>query len=138
MNERAVLKKFGVLPSSISDYLALVGDISDGIPGVSRWGAKAAATLLSRYPRIEDIPENSMDWDVWIRGAQALSHNLNASRAKVEIYKFLATLRTDVPIVESLCDLAWSGVPTKKYQMFCQEMGMQSLSGMPHKWNKGG
>ena len=60
-----------------------------------------------------------MDWDVWIRGEEALSHNLNASRAKVEIYKILATLRTDALIVESLYDLEWSGVLTKEYQMFC-------------------
>src|SRR5271157_2690164 len=55
-DEAAVQAKFGVLPRSIPDYLALVGDSADGYPGIPGWGAKSAAAVLSRYGHIADIP----------------------------------------------------------------------------------
>ena len=57
-DEDAVIEKYGVSPASIPDWLALVGDSADGIPGVPAWGAKSAAAVLSRFGHIEAIPDD--------------------------------------------------------------------------------
>ena len=108
-DEDAVGEKWGVSPASIPDWLALVGDAADGIPGIPRWGAKGSATLLSRYGRIEDIPTDPDTWDVKVRGAASLSENLEARRVDALLYKTLATLRTDAPVPETLDELRWRG-----------------------------
>src|SRR6204780_1523986 len=69
IDEVGVTAKFGVGPTSIPDYLALVGDSADGFPGLAGWGAKSAATVLARWNHVEDIPPDSGDWDVAVRGA---------------------------------------------------------------------
>jgi 5'-3' exonuclease len=58
-DEPGVNEKFGVAPGSIPDWLALVGDAADGIPGIPRWGSKSAAVVLHRYRRIEDVPDDA-------------------------------------------------------------------------------
>ena len=108
-DELGVREKFGVPPASIPDYLALVGDAADGIPGIPRWGAKSTATLLDRYLRLEHIPNNVEEWDVKVRGAKALSLNLEADRAASQLYRRLATLVTDIPIDWTLDDIRWPG-----------------------------
>ena len=118
LNEPAVIEKFGVRPGSIPDYLALVGDSADGIPGIPRWGAGGTATILARYGCIEDIPADPEEWDVKVRGAKTLAQNLTEMRSDALLYKKLATLRTDVPISESLDDLRWRGIPTPDFRTF--------------------
>jgi 5'-3' exonuclease len=105
LDEAAVRTKFGIEPRSIPDYLALVGDDADGIPGVPRWGSKSAATVLARYGHLEAIPAQARDWQVAVRGADALAASLLAHRDEVMLYRRLATLRTDVPLPETLDDL---------------------------------
>jgi len=122
LNEEAVLEKFGVQPSQIPDYLALVGDSADGIPGIPRWGAKSSRLLLSEYGSIESIPEDPASWSVKVRGAQALSERLNAARGDALLYRTLATLRTDVPIPERLDDLKWTGVDPDLLPEFCERI----------------
>ena len=134
LDEDGVMEKFGVGPSSIPDYLALVGDASDGIPGVPRWGAKTSARLLSRYGHVEDIPQDPALWDVTVRGAAAVSASLEEHREQAALYKLLATLRTDVPIEESLEDLRWTGVPMGPFQDLCTELGFDALADQPHRW----
>src|SRR5438034_2655839 len=68
-DEAGVVGKFGVRPESIPDYLALVGDSADGFPGVAGWGKKAAASILSAYPKLEDIPKDWRQWTPFIRNA---------------------------------------------------------------------
>jgi 5'-3' exonuclease len=109
MDDQAVLAKVGVEPASIPDYLALVGDDADGIPGIPRWGAKSTATVLAHYRHLEAIPADPSDWAVKVRGAKTLAANLEAQREDAALYKTLATLRTDVPPEESLEDLRWKG-----------------------------
>ena len=108
-DRQAIIEKFGVEPESIPDYLALVGDTADGIPGLSRWGAKSAATVLARYRHIEEIPDDEAIWDVKVRGAKSLAAVLREHREDALLYRRLATLRTDVPIEETLEDLEWHG-----------------------------
>ena len=133
LDEAAVVEKFGVRPGSIPDYLALVGDSADGIPGIPRWGAGGTATVLARYEHIENIPAESEEWDVKVRGAKALAQNLNEMRSEALLYKKLATLRTDVPINENLEDLRWLGIPTPDFRDFCAAQGFTRLaeSGLP-------
>jgi len=109
LDEEGVRAKYGVSPGSIPDWLALVGDTADGIPGVPRWGEKSASTVLGRYERIESIPDSAAKWDVAVRGAAGLAESLRAHREPAALYRTLATLRTDVPLGESLDDLRWRG-----------------------------
>ena len=109
LDEAGVVRKFGVPPASIPDYLALVGDAADGIPGVPRWGKKSAAAVLARFGGIERIPDDSEEWGIRVRGAEALASSLAEHREEARLYKTLATLRTDVPLAEAPADLAWQG-----------------------------
>ena len=109
LDENGVKEKFGVLPESIPDYLALVGDAADGIPGIFGWGKKSAATLLDCYGHIESIPDEAAKWDVKPRRAYDLAANLREEREEAMLYRTLATLRTDVPLDEDLAALEWRG-----------------------------
>ena len=121
-DEAAVIEKFGIAPASIADYLALVGDSADGIPGIPRWGAKSAATVLAHYKHLEAIPKDAKDWGVKVRGAEALTANLREQLEQARLYKTLATLRTDVPLAESLAQLRYQG-PSPGLEEFCREIG---------------
>jgi len=123
LDEDGVRDKFGVPPAAIPDYLALVGDSADGIPGIPRWGAKSTSTVLARYGDIESIPADPAQWDVKVRGAKTLAANLATHRHEALLYRTLATLRTDVPIPESLDDLAWRGAHRERLTEFCQRIG---------------
>jgi 5'-3' exonuclease len=104
-----VIAKFGVLPSSIPDYLALVGDTADGIPGVPGWGAKTAGAVLARYGHLEDIPLEAGKWDVSVRGAAKLVNALAANYEDAMLYRRLATIETDAPTIVSVDELEWKG-----------------------------
>jgi len=123
LDEAAALAKFGVRAESMPDYLALVGDTADGIPGVPRWGAKSAACVLFEYGHLEDIPSDHRQWRVKVRGAETLSANLEGMRERALLYRRLATLRTDVPLTESLEDLRWRGAPDAELAALCEELG---------------
>jgi 5'-3' exonuclease len=125
--EADVLAKFGVAPGSIPDYLALVGDTADGIPGVPRWGKKAAATLLAHYGHLEAIPHDDSLWGVTIRGSRALADELVRHYTASLLYRDLATLRKDVPLRESLDDLRYRGADRAKLTAVCEELADFSL-----------
>lgn len=109
LDEDGVEEKFGVRPRSIPDWLALVGDSADGIPGIPRWGQRSASTVLAVYERLEDIPAEPQQWSVQVRGALGLAESLNRQRESAYLFRTLATLRRDVPLEESLDDLAYRG-----------------------------
>ena len=109
LDERGVVDKFGVAPTSIPDWLGLVGDSADGYPGIPRWGAKSAAVVLGKYEKIEAIPADAAQWSVAVRGAAALAASLVAHRTDAFLFRRLATLRTDAPLEESVDDLRWRG-----------------------------
>jgi 5'-3' exonuclease len=122
-DEPAVIQKFGVPPASIPDWLALVGDAADGYPGVPRWGERSAAALLARYPHLEEIPEDAARWDVTVRGAAGLAQSLREHRDDVLLYRRLATLRVDVPLVEQPDALRWNGAHGSDLAALCEELG---------------
>jgi 5'-3' exonuclease len=126
-DEAGVVEKFGVSPQSIPDYLALVGDTADGIPGVPRWGKKAAATLLAHYVHLEAIPHDDSQWQVAIRGSRALAEELKRHFTAALLYRDLATLRFDVPLLETLEDLRYRGADREKLQAVCEELADFSL-----------
>ena len=108
-DEDGVVAKFGVKPESIADYLALVGDSADGFPGVAGFGKKAAAAVLSNYRHLEAIPEDWKEWAPSIRNARLLSNALFSSWSDALLFRTLATLRTDVPVFETVDDLRYRG-----------------------------
>ena len=127
LDEDGVWAKFGVSPASIPDYLALVGDAADGIPGIPRWGAKSASTVLANFERLDRIPDDAGDWNVKVRGAATLAEQLRSHRDDALLYRDLATLREDVPIEESLDDLRWTGPDRPALEALCEELGERQL-----------
>jgi len=127
LDEDGVRDKFGVSPESIPDYLALVGDAADGIPGIPRWGAKSASIVLEKFVHLENIPDDHEQWGVKVRGAATLAHTLREQRDDAMLYRTLATLRTDAPIDESLDDLRWTGPDRAALEALCEELGERAL-----------
>lgn len=136
IDEAAVQEKFGVLPASIPDWLALVGDSADGFPGVPRFGSKSAAAVLARYGRLEAIPDGAPAWDVPVRGAATLAGNLRERRADAMLFRRLATLREDVPIEEGLDDLHWLGARRDELTALCREIGDEEFLPRVQLWRK--
>ena len=129
-----VREKFGVDPASIPDYLALVGDAADGLPGISGWGAKSTSAVLSHYGHLEHIPLDASLWEIKVRGAEKLAGALRAGMADALLYRYLALLRRDVPLPDSLEGLAWSGAHRQPYERLCDELGFDRLRDRPHRW----
>lgn len=134
IDEPGVVEKFGVPPSSIPDWLALVGDDADGYPGVPRWGAKSAAALLAHYGHVEDIPDDARLWKVPVRGAPALAESLRQHRVEVTLYKRLATLREDVPLAETLEALEWRGASRTALATLCTRIDDEEFLGRVERW----
>ena len=133
-----VLEKWGVEPASIPDWLALVGDSSDGYPGLPGWGAKSAAAVLRRYGSIDNIPAKASAWDVKVAGAVRLAAVLVEQHEDAVLYRTLARLRLDTPIPqESPADLEWRGAPRETWQAFCDRWGLERLRARPHRWLAG-
>jgi 5'-3' exonuclease len=127
LDEEGVREKFGVSPESIPDYLALVGDAADGIPGIARWGAKSASMVLAKFLHLENIPNDHEEWGVHVRGGATLARNLCEQRDDAMLYRTLATLRTDAPTDESLDDLRWTGPDRPALEELCAELGERTL-----------
>ena len=114
VDEAGVVKKFGVMPASIPDYLALVGDTADGYPGLPGWGAKSSAAVLAKFQRLELIPSDWREWRVNAHNAATLAQTLERDREHAFLFRDLATLRTDIPVFESVDELEWKG-PTERF-----------------------
>jgi len=135
IDEAGVVEKYGVSPASIPDWLALVGDSADGIPGIPAWGAKSSANVLVHYQHIESIPDNPDTWEVSVRGAKRLAENLAQGQKDAMLYRRLATLRQDVPIEEKLDDLEWWGAH-ERLKEFCRELGDERIPERVTHWQK--
>jgi 5'-3' exonuclease len=125
-DEAGVIAKFGVKPLSIPDYLAVVGDSADGYPGVAGWGEKAAASVLSLYTHLEQIPKDWKTWNPAIRRARGLSESLFAAWDDALLFRTLATLRLDVPVFASVDDLRWQG-PRRDFEAYAQRFKSADL-----------
>ena len=136
-DEAGVVAKFGVRPESIADYLALVGDSSDGYPGLPGWGAKSAGAVLSKFGNIDAVPPSPLDWELDIRNASRLAATLQERRDEAMLYRTLATLNRDSDLGEttrSLDDLEWRGVPRAAFIGLCDELGFDTVRERVHRW----
>jgi 5'-3' exonuclease len=133
-DEDGVVAKFGVHPESIPDYLALVGDSSDGYPGLPGWGSKSAAAVLARFPHLEVIPASPLEWGVPLRNAVRLAATLQQQRADAFLYRRLATLNVDAAISGDLDSLTWGGVPRDEFVGLCDELGFDRIRERVHRW----
>jgi 5'-3' exonuclease len=125
-DEAGVVEKFGVKPESIPDYLALVGDSADGFPGVRGWGAKAAASALSLYFHLENIPKDWTQWQPSIRKARTLADSLFSAWDDALLFRTLATLRLDAPVFDAVEELRWNG-PRAEFEEWSRRMKTPGL-----------
>jgi 5'-3' exonuclease len=136
-DEPGIVAKFGVRPASIPDYLALVGDSSDGFPGLPGWGAKGTAAVLARWEHLDRIPASALDWDIPLRGASRLAATLEQGRDEALLYRRLATLNRDARIDDTtptLDHLEWRGVPRDEFTALCDELGFETIRQRVHRW----
>ncbi len=134
-DEEGVIEKWGVPPASIPDYLALVGDASDGFPGLAGWGAKSAAAVLARWGHLDAIPPSALDWELPLRSASRLAATLAEGRSEALLYRRLATLGTDSKIgTNRLAELEWRGVPRDEFIGLCDELGFNRIRERVHRW----
>jgi 5'-3' exonuclease len=133
-DEDGIRAKFGVSPESIPDYLALVGDSSDGYPGLPGWGAKSAAAVLATWQHLEAIPDSPLEWEVPVRGAVGLAATLRDHRSEAALYKRLATLNSDAAVDGDLDSLEWRGVPRIEFVALCGELGFDTVGSRVHRW----
>lgn len=140
-DDAGVRAKWGVPPTSIPDFLAVVGDSSDGYPGIPGWGAKGAAAVLARYGHLSAVPDKASTWEVpGITGGRAmtLAASLRDHMDEALLYRDLARLRTTedgVRIRQTDPDeLRWDGAPRAEWEAFCDEWGLDRLRSRPHKW----
>jgi 5'-3' exonuclease len=126
-DQAGVQTKFGVLPASIPDYLALVGDSADGYPGIPGFGAKSAAAVIRRFEHIEAIPPDFAEWRAGVRNGVTLARTLTEQRELALLFKKLATLRVDAPLFESVDQLRWRG-PTPSFAKFAESIEAPELA----------
>jgi 5'-3' exonuclease len=110
-NADGVREKFGVAPTLIPDYLALVGDSADGYPGIASVGPATAARMLNRYGPIEQFPPDVLG---------------NEKRELALLFKSLATLRIDASLFADVDELRWRG-PTSAFPAFAERIGEPRL-----------
>ena len=113
-----VYEKFGVYPNQIPDFLALVGDPSDGIPGMKGIGEKTAALLLQRYENIENIYKNLSEWKLIIRGGERHSNTICRNYELLKLFKDLTTLRSDVAVPNNIKDYSLSEINRNNLSKF--------------------
>jgi len=126
-NEDGVRARFGVPPRLIPDFLGLIGDASDGLPGLPGWGPASAAALLDRYGSIESIPADAATWEVRVRRAAALAETLETHRLEALLVRNLTRLRTDLPIPHTLDDLEWRGEDRPELERLVAKVGGEEV-----------
>jgi 5'-3' exonuclease len=133
VDEEALLRRRGVRPGSVPDWLALTGDDADGIPGIPGFGEKTASALLAKFVHLEQIPASPSTWPA-VRQALRLAATLDARREDALLYRRLATLRIDAPI-GSLEETTFCGVPRERFLVFCDSVGASDLRSRPTRWS---
>ena len=132
-----VRRKFGVAPAQIPDYLGLVGDAIDNLPGVPGVGPKSAAAALAAFGSIEAIPPEAERWKgVAVRGAAGLAARIAAHRARALRTKSLATVRRDVPRLRAgLSRLAFRGAHRKQIETLFDQLGWGRIATRIPRWS---
>jgi 5'-3' exonuclease len=137
VDEAGVVARWGVRPASIPDYLALVGDAADGVPGLPGWGERSAAAVLGRFEHLEAIPTNVGEWHVDVRSPAQLNATLRARWSDALLFRRLATLATDAPLPQrNPEELLWQGARRSQFTALCEELGQPRLAERPHLWRE--
>lgn len=125
-----VRARFGVAPAQIPDFLALVGDAVDNLPGVPGIGPKTAAQLLAHFGRIEDVPGDASAWRrAGVRGAESLAERFVAARDAALRIRGLATVRRDVPGMALGADaLVWRGPDRERSEELFGRLGWKGIA----------
>ena len=125
-----VRTRFGVSPAQIPDYLALVGDAVDNLPGVPGIGPKTAAQLLAAFGTLDAIPLASEAWRALrLRGADGLAGRFAASREQALRVRELATVRREAPgAARDLAALAWRGPDRDRAARLFARLGWAGLA----------
>lgn len=121
LDRDAVKAKFDVFPEQIIDYLALVGDSSDNIPGVPKVGAKTAAKWLNLYDSADGIVEHGDE----IKGK--VGESLRDNVAQMELSRELATIKTDVDLDIKVDDLKATDGDTDRLRKLYSQYELRSL-----------
>lgn len=135
-DEAAVRARWGVGPEQIPDLFALVGDRSDGLPGVPGWGTRSAAALLQRYGRLADIPLDASRWDAPVRGQDRLAASLRMHHAEAMLCRDLAELRTDLPVPAHPELLEWRGAHRGLVAELVAALGDDGSVGRITRWRE--
>lgn len=133
-DEASVRTRYGVAPQQIPDLFALVGDRSDGLPGVPGWGLRSASALLQAYGCIEAIPLDATEWTASVRGGPRLVAALTERRQEALWCRDLAVLRTDLPFRYSIDDLEWRGADRQRLEQLCAVIEDQSVLDRIVRW----
>ena len=134
-DEAGVITRFGVPPASIPDYLALVGDAADGYPGLPGWGAKSTAAVLAKFGHLESIPEDWRTWQVNAASASTLAATFARERDRAFLFRTLATLRSDIPLFDSIDQLKWAG-PAPSFEELGQRLNAAVSENRPRRTRK--
>lgn len=131
-----VREKFGVSPDQIPDYLGLVGDTIDNLPGVPGVGPKSAAAVLNTFPTIESIPDDFDEWSgVEVRGARRLSEKIAEHRFRALKTKELATVLRAVPgVTPGLNELSYRGADRERTEELFERLGWNRIRDRITKW----
>lgn len=134
LDEAAVTALRGIPPALIPDWLALVGDVADGIPGLPGFGEKGAAAVLRAFGPLEAIPTDVARWPRDLRGRDRLARVFAEQKKDAFLYRTLATLRLDAPVSATLSELEHRGVPRERFLAWCDAVGSGSLKGRAPRW----
>jgi 5'-3' exonuclease len=134
VNEDALRALRGIGPESIPDWLALVGDTADGIPGLPGFGEKGAAAVLAAFGHLEAVPADPRAWPDSVRSRDTLARTLAEHRKDALLYRTLATLRTDAPVDTSLAALEHRGVPREPLELFARRVDSPGLLSRVSRW----
>lgn len=124
LDREGVKKKFDVFPEQIIDYLALVGDSSDNIPGVPKVGAKTAAKWLNQWPTAEEILANANDI------AGKVGESLRDNVDQLHMSQTLATIRQDIELQDGPKDLRRRPPDAEKLKALYSRLELKRLLGL--------
>jgi 5'-3' exonuclease len=134
IDEPALRALRGIGPPSIPDWLALVGDTADGIPGLPGFGEKGAAAVLAAFGHLEAVPADPRAWPESMRGRDTLARTLVERREDALLYRTLATLRIDAPVDTSLATLEHRGIPREPFELFARKVDAPGLLSRVARW----
>jgi 5'-3' exonuclease len=136
LDAKGVEERFGVPPRLVPDWLALVGDAVDDLPGVPGFGPKSAAAALAAFGELVSFPLDPARWSTsGLRGAPRLAESFLAHRERALLVRELATLVRDVPSLSvGLDQLAWHGADAASFDALCQRLGWGRIATRVPRW----